>query len=92
MARKRHSDEDGLRLLREIEVYLASGSGVGTVCCTWVSGCDLLWVAQEARRYGPVPACGAEGASAGEPAAEEDRGRPELDKLILKGSLDFFET
>ena len=28
MARKRHTDEDALRLLREIEVYLASGNDV----------------------------------------------------------------
>jgi hypothetical protein len=28
MARKRHSDEDILKLLREIEVHLASGSDV----------------------------------------------------------------
>ena len=30
MARKRSSDEDCLRLLREIEVHLAGGSDVGT--------------------------------------------------------------
>ncbi len=30
MARKRHSDEDILKLLREIEVRLASGSDVST--------------------------------------------------------------
>ncbi len=28
MARKRHTDEDALRLLREIEVHLASGNDV----------------------------------------------------------------
>jgi putative transposase len=32
MARKRHSDEDILKLLREIEVRLASGSDVSTAC------------------------------------------------------------
>ncbi len=32
MARKRHSDEDILKLLREIEVHLASGSDVGSAC------------------------------------------------------------
>ena len=32
MARKRHSDEDCLRLLREIEVHLSGGSDVGTAC------------------------------------------------------------
>ena len=34
MARKRHSDEDILKLLREVEVHLASGSDVGTACRT----------------------------------------------------------
>ena len=32
MARKRHSDEDVLKLLREIEVKLASGSYVPSAC------------------------------------------------------------
>ena len=32
MARKRHSDEDVLKLLREIEVHLASGCDVATAC------------------------------------------------------------
>ena len=32
MARKRHSDEDILKLLREIEVKLANGSDVPSAC------------------------------------------------------------
>jgi putative transposase len=32
MARKRHSDEDILKLLREIELHLASGVDVATAC------------------------------------------------------------
>jgi len=32
MARKRHSDEDVLKLLRKIEVKLASGSDVPSAC------------------------------------------------------------
>jgi hypothetical protein len=32
MARKRHSDEDILKLLREIEVKLASGIDVPSAC------------------------------------------------------------
>lgn len=32
MARKRYSDEDVLKLLREIEVHLASGSDVVSAC------------------------------------------------------------
>ena len=32
MARKRHSDEDILKLLREIELHLAGGADVATAC------------------------------------------------------------
>ncbi len=32
MARKRHSDEDILKLLREIELKLASGDDVASAC------------------------------------------------------------
>ena len=32
MARKRHSDEDCLKLLREIELQLAAGSDVSSAC------------------------------------------------------------
>ena len=32
MARKRHSDEDVLKLLREIELKLTAGSDVGSAC------------------------------------------------------------
>ena len=32
MARKRHRDEDAMRLLREIEVHLASGNDVTEAC------------------------------------------------------------
>ncbi len=32
MSRKRHTDEDALRLLREIEVHLASGNDVTEAC------------------------------------------------------------
>ena len=32
MARKHHSDEDILKLLREIELHLAGGADVATAC------------------------------------------------------------
>ena len=34
MARKRYNEEDILRLLREIEVYLHGGMDVVSACCT----------------------------------------------------------
>jgi len=57
MARKRHSDEDILKLLREVEVHLASGSDVGTACRTaGISDADLLQLAQEVWWHGPLAA------------------------------------
>jgi hypothetical protein len=32
MARKRYSDEDILKLLREMEIYLSSGSDISSAC------------------------------------------------------------
>ncbi len=54
MARKRHSDEDILKLLREIELNLASGNDVGTACRLSVSVCDVLQLAQKVWWIGEV--------------------------------------
>ena len=32
MTQERHSDEDILKLLREIEIHLSYGSGISTAC------------------------------------------------------------
>jgi hypothetical protein len=39
MAWKRYSDEDVLRLLREIELHLASGKDVSSTCRSMVASC-----------------------------------------------------
>jgi len=62
MAWKRHSDEDILKLLREIELHLAGGCG----CRDGVPGGrrerrDLQHLAQGVRRHGPVATVRAEG-------------------------------
>ena len=92
MARKRHSDEDCLRLLREIEVHLAGGSDVGTACRT-VGISDATYYAWR-KKFGGM----------GRPQLAELKALQrenqrlkrivadlELDKVILRESLDFLK-
>ena len=92
MARKRHSDEDCLRLLREIEVHLAGGSDVGTACHT-VGISDATYYAWR-KKFGGM----------GRPQLAELKALQrenqrlkkivadlELDKVILRESLDFLK-
>nr|WP_300064810.1 hypothetical protein [uncultured Roseobacter sp.] len=52
MARKRHSDEDVLKLLREIELKLTAGDDVASACrSVGISG-DVLQLAEALRRNG----------------------------------------
>ena len=92
MARKRHSDEDVLRLLREIELNLASGSDVASACR---SAC-----VSDATYYKWRKRFGGMGKSqlAELKALQKENERLkkivatlELDKLILKESLDFLK-
>lgn len=92
MARKRYSDEDVLRLLREIEVNLASGQDVPSACravgisdatyCTWRKKFGAMGRSQ----LSELKALGKENARLKKIVAEL-----ELDKLILKESLDFLK-
>jgi len=92
MARKRYSDEDILKLLREIELNLASGRDVPTACrSAGISdGTYYNW----RKRFGGM---GKSQLSEFKALAKEN-GRLkkivaelELDKLILKESLDFLK-
>ena len=92
MARKRHSDEDCLKLLREIEVKLSSGSDVS-------SGCRAAGIS-DATYYTWRKKFGSMGRSqlTELKALEKENQRLkkivadlELDKLILKESLDFLK-
>jgi hypothetical protein len=57
MARKRHSDEDILKLLREIEVRRASGRDVATAYrSAGISDATSLHLAQEIWRHGTIAA------------------------------------
>mgnify|MGYP000061821809 CR=1 FL=1 len=89
MARKRFSDEDILNLLRQIELSLASGSDVVTACRS--AGVSDATYYNWRKRYGgmgksqlsELKGLGKENAQLKKIVAEL-----ELDKLILKESLD----
>ena len=92
MARKRHSDEDILRLLREIEVNLHDGMGV-------VSACRKAGVSDKTyyvwhKKFGGMGKSGL----AEKKALEKENSRLkrivadlELDKLILKETIDYLK-
>ena len=92
MARKRHSDEDILKLLREIELHLASGSDVATACRA--AGISDATYYTWRKRFG-----GMGRSQLSELKALEKQNQRlkkivadlELDKLILKESLDFLK-
>ena len=92
MARKRYSDEDILKLLREIELNLAAGNDV-------VSACRSVGIS-DATYYNWRKRFGGMGRSqlSELKALEKENGRLkkivaelELDKLILKESLNFLK-
>ena len=92
MARKRHSDEDILKLLREIELNLASGHDVATACRS-VGISDATYYNWR-KRFGGMGRSQLSELK----ALEKENGRLkkivaelELDKLILKESLDFLK-
>ena len=92
MARKRYSDEDVLRLLREIELSLASGSDVATACRT-AGFSDATYYAWR-KRFGGMGRSKMANLKALQ--KENDRLKKivaelELDKLILKESLDYLK-
>jgi putative transposase len=92
MARKRYSDEDILKLLREIELNLASGNDVATACRS-VGISDATYYNWR-KRFGGMGRSQLSELK----ALEKENGRLkkivaelELDKLILKESLDFLK-
>jgi putative transposase len=92
MARKRYNEEDILRLLREIEVHLHGGMDVVSACRT--AGISDKTYSGWRKRYG-----GMGRAKLSEfKALEKENQRLkkilaelELDKLILKKSLDYLK-
>ena len=92
MARKRFSDEDILNLLRQIELNLASGSDVASACRS--AGVSDATYYNWRKRYGGMGRSQLQEFKAME--KENSRLKKivaelELDKLILKESLDFLK-
>ena len=92
MARKRFSDEDILRLLRLIEVELSGGSDVASACRK-VGISDATYYNWR-RRYGGM----AKSQLQEKKSLEKENARLkrivadlELDKLILKETLDYLK-
>ena len=92
MSRKRHSDEDIVKLLREIEVRLASGGDVSTVCRA--AGISDATYYTWRKKFGGM----ARSQLSEMKALEKENQRLkkivadlELDKLILRESLDFLK-
>lgn len=92
MARKRFSDEDILNLLRQIELSLASGSDVASACRS--AGVSDATYYNWRKRYGGMGRSQLQEFKCME--KENTRLKKivaelELDKLILKESLDFLK-
>ncbi len=92
MARKRYSDEDVLNLLRQIELGLASGSSVATACRS--AGVSDATYYNWRKKYGGMSKSQLQELK----SLEKENVRLkkivaelELDKLILKESLDFLK-
>ena len=92
MARKRYNEEDILRLLREIEVHLHEGMDVVNACC---SACisDKIYYGW-CKRYGRMRRAKLTEFKALEKENQRLKkilAELELDKLILKESLDYLK-
>jgi len=92
MARKRYSDEDILKLLREVEVRLASGSDVSTACRA--AGISDATYYTWRKKFGGM----ARSQLSEMKSLEKENARLkkivaelELDKLILKESLNYLK-
>ena len=92
MSRKRHSDEDILKLLREIEVHLSSGMDVSSACRS--AGVSDATYYTWRKKFGGM----GRGKLSEMKALQKENDRLkkilaelELDKLILKESLDFLK-
>ena len=89
MARKRHSDEDILKLLREIELKLASGDDVASACRS-VGTSDAIYYKRR-KRFGGM--CRSQRSKTKSLEKENARLKKivaelDLDKLLLKERLN----
>ena len=92
MARKRFSDEDVIRLLRQIEVELASGATVATACrSAGVSDATYYGWRKKFGGMGPSKVKQMKVLETEKQRLREAVSDLTLDKLILKESLDYLK-
>jgi|TARA_R110000868_G_C10823285_1_gene758781 transposase-like protein len=92
MARKRYTDEDILNLLRQIELSLSSGSDVQTACRS--AGVSDATYYNWRKRYGGMgrsQLSELKGLEKENARLKRIVAELELDKLILKESLDYLK-
>ena len=92
MARKRHSDEDILKLLREMELHFAGGADVATACRS--AGISDATYYNWRKKFGGMGRSQLSELKALEKENQRLKNivaNLELDKLILKESLDFLK-
>ena len=92
MARKRHSDEDILSLLRESERHLSSGSDVSSACRkVGISDAKYCDWRKKFGGMGRLPLAEMKSLEKENQRLKKLVADLELDKLILKESLDFLK-
>ena len=92
MARKRYSDEDVLNLLRQIELSLSSGSSIEIACRS--AGISDATYYNWRKRYGGMgksPLQELKGLEKENSRLKKIVADLELDKLILKASLNYLK-
>lgn len=93
MARKRYKDEDILKLLREIELNLASGSDVPTACrAVGISDATYYNWRKKFGGMGKSQLSELKALEKENTRLKKIVAELELDKLILKESVDFLKT
>ncbi len=92
MARKRFSDEDVIRLLRQIEVELASGATVATACrSAGVSDATYYGLRKKFGGMGPSKVKQRKVLEKEKQRLRKAVSDLTLDKLIFKESLDYLK-
>ena len=92
MARKRHTDEDAVKLLREIEVHLAAGSDVSEACRqAGISDATYYTWRKKFGGMGRSPLSEMRALEKENKRLKKIVAELEPDKLILKESLDFLK-
>lgn len=92
MARKRYKDEDILKLLREIELNLASGSDVPTACrAVGISDATYYNWRKKFGGMGKSQLSELKALEKENTRLKKIVAELELDKLILKESVDFLK-